>query len=167
MYRRIFLLASNIILIVLFFMPQITRSSENQNRATLNLLAGPYLQHVTQTSITSMWETDQPATSEVEYGQKVPPDQTNSDTHETNIHEITLKNLEPESPYLYRIRSNSAGGEISSDIYTFPTAALTESAFAFVIVGDTRTFPDRFEKIAQLAVLPRNHPYGHVPDDGL
>ena len=57
----------------------------------------PYLQHVTQTSITIMWLTDQPASSTVEFEQNVSLSRNVSLADKRNVHEVELTGLEPET----------------------------------------------------------------------
>jgi len=130
----------------------------------LQFEVGPYLQHVTQTSITIMWLTDQPASSTVEFGQKASLGQKVSLADKKKVHEVALTGLEPETPYFYRVISEADGNKLRSEIYTFQTAVHQESAFAYVVIGDTRTYAKRFEKIAQLAWAERPNFVLHVGD---
>jgi len=128
------------------------------------IIAGPYLQHVTQTSMTIMWETDQPCTSIIEYGRAerlrkndpIPLKNRIEESKKKAIHEVVLKNLAPQTNHLYRVSSANAGGsKTESQIYTFQTAVHRETPFAFVVVGDNRTYPERFAKVMARAWAER------------
>lgn len=128
------------------------------------IVAGPYLQHVTQTSITIMWETNQPCTSAAEYGQaewlkkdkSTPLKNSVEENSNKTIHELDLKGLNVQTDYFYRVTSvNSEGKKVASEIYSFQTAVRRESPFAFVVIGDNRTYPERFAKITARAWAER------------
>ena len=63
------------------------------------IIAGPYLQHVTQTSIVIMWETDIPCTSTLKYGKarfhkdksNAPLDRQLTSDKLNTIHELVLE----------------------------------------------------------------------------
>ncbi len=119
---------------------------------TVEFLAGPYLMHVTQTSIRIMWETAVPSSSEVLYGPSA-AELTNKATGRDNvtIHEVHLTGLKPQTIYFYQVRSKSADGAVGrSDVYCFRTAPHRNTPFAFCVVGDTRTYPDRYAQICEL-----------------
>jgi len=130
----------------------------------LVIIAGPYLQHVTQTSIVIMWETDMPCTSTVKFGKarfhkdksNAPLDQLLTSDKFNTIHELVLENLVPESDYFYQVYShNKEGQDVDSDVLTFQTAVLEGSPYAYVVIGDNRTYPDRFKKLMELAYTER------------
>ena len=143
------------------------------------IIAGPYLQHVTQTTLSIMWETDSPCDSKVAYGQArvlekpkegepkpdAPLDRQAVSKPLKTIHEITLDNLEVQTDYFYRVESSDETGQtVQSDILAFQTAVRDDSAFSFVAMGDTRTYPDRFEKICKLAWAERPNFVIHMGD---
>lgn len=134
------------------------------------IIAGPYLQHVTQTSMVIMWETDVPATSTVKFGKArfvpapgrnkpeptAPLDQLVSSDKMTNIHEIHLENLEPQTDYFYQVVSVGRDGQVlKSEIFIFQTAVLKDSPFAYVVMGDNRTYPERLKKLTEMAYAER------------
>ncbi len=128
-------------------------------------IAGPYLQHVTQTSIVIMWETAEPGPSVVEYGRAVPLTQSVRDDDKVSIHEVSLTGLQPETSYFYCARSIAADGqESASEVLTFKTAVRPETPFAFVVLGDSRTYPDRFARICSLCYAERPDFAIHVGD---
>lgn len=86
----------------------------------MRIVAGPYLQNVAQDAVTIMWQTDEPATSVVEYeqsarlgwsayeGRPQPTYPIRSEVHELRtIHAVRLTGLEAEQEYLYRVSSFS------------------------------------------------------------
>lgn len=76
--------------------------------------------------ITIGWGTDEPATTQVEYGTTAAYGQmTTLNATLMNNHSETLSALQPETVYHYRVRSADAAGNLSlSDDQTFTTAAL-------------------------------------------
>ncbi len=129
------------------------------------IIAGPYLQHVTKTSITIMWETDTPSLSMVRFGKSrflpkgknsAPLDQQVSSTETNTIHELVLNNLEPQTDYFYQVHSHNNGKQgVESKVLTFQTAVKDTSPFAYVVMGDNRTYPERFKKLAEKAFAER------------
>ncbi|MBI4558438.1 MAG: metallophosphoesterase family protein [Candidatus Hydrogenedentes bacterium] len=117
----------------------------------VRIVAGPWLQNVTPTSAVVMWETDAPAPSIVEYGRSATFGQRASSESPASIHEVTLTGLMPETNYFYRAVSGAATSETS----TFQTAVRPNSAFAFVVVGDNRTHPENWKRIADRAHAER------------
>lgn len=129
------------------------------------VLAGPYLQHVTQTGIVVMWETAQPCATVLEYGRTVPLTQRVRDDAQRAIHEVALTGLQPETGYLYCVKSVAPDGrEAASEVSTFKTAVRPETPFAFVVLGDSRTYPDRFARICALCWAERPDFAIHVGD---
>jgi len=89
------------------------------------------------------------------------------------IHEVALKELKVQTNYFYRVSSMTMDGEkVASEIYSFQTAVRKDSPFAFVAMGDTKTYqerPERFEKIIAHAWAERPNfvvNVGDVVDDG-
>ena len=150
---------------------EIQEPSQTQTPVSPKIIAGPYLQHVTQTAITIMWETDTPCRSEVLYGhaRKVPKpkgkdqpkptaplDKKSKTENLRTIHEHTLAGLKTQTNYFYQVYSTDPNGQrAQSDILTFQTAVHEDSAYSFVVMGDTRTYPKRFEKMCGLAWAQR------------
>jgi hypothetical protein len=131
---------------------------------------GPYLQHVTKTSMTIMWETDKPCTSTIKFGKSrfvpkgkkggakpsAPLDQQVSSEETNTIHELVLSDLEPQTDYFYQVHSRfNPKQEVKSEILPFQTAVKDDSAFAYVVMGDNRTYPERFKKLTQKAFAER------------
>jgi hypothetical protein len=77
-------------------------------------------------SATIHWQTDEPATSIVEYGPTTPPDQTEQEPGYTTNHDVTLTRLEECTIYYYRVRSadsldNEAVDDNNGQYYYFET----------------------------------------------
>jgi predicted phosphodiesterase len=101
------------------------------------LVRGPYLQSVTAQSIIVVWETDRPSPGEVAYGETEAYDSRVADPAVGTRHAVTLTGLAPYTVYQYRVES---GGAPLSEGLTFRTAAdPSQTAFTFVVFGDTRT----------------------------
>jgi len=96
---------------------------------------GPYLQHVTQTSITIMWETTEPADSRVDYGLSAEYGSHAASPEPAKIHTVTLTGLKPDTHYFYRVTS----GGLTSEGATFDTAIPADKPFRFAVYGDSRS----------------------------
>ena len=76
------------------------------------------------------WETDEPADSEVEFGNTTSYGGLARDLALAALHELTLIGLEPMTTYHFRVRSTDASGNgpsVSAD-RTFTTSALPDTA---------------------------------------
>ncbi|MEL7499476.1 MAG: metallophosphoesterase [Planctomycetota bacterium] len=117
-----------------------------------DLVVKPYLQWVTQTSITVMWETSVGADGIVTYGETAECKQSVASQDSKHVHEIILNNLKPETQYFYKTISKDASGKtIESDVRTFQTANKTETPFAFAVISDTQGNPTVSGKLAGYA----------------
>ena len=90
----------------------------------------PVITNVSASSETEMsavvsWSTDEPASSQVEYGRTVDYGSiTASDEQLVTSHIVGLESLEPRTFYHFRVKStDQAGNEALSGDYTFATAA--------------------------------------------
>lgn len=114
------------------------------------IIVGPYLQFATQQRITVLWETNQKATTRVDYGRQVPLTEKVVLSEPQRMHEVVLKGLAPQTNYFYRVVSVTEDGvELASEIYSFQTAVKEETAFAFAVIGDTQNNPPVWGKIAE------------------
>ncbi len=105
--------------------------------AAVTLTRGPYLQSVTTDSIIVVWETEEPANSQANYGRTVVYDFVVSSTTSVTHHALTLTDLNPYSVYHYQVSSN--GQPLGEDSTFRAAASPTQTAFLFVAFGDTRT----------------------------
>jgi predicted phosphodiesterase len=111
------------------------------------IIAGPYLQQVTQTGITIMWETGPAASGLVECGKGIPLgrelkvalDHKTAQAGSRQIHKVVLTGLEAGADYSYRVVSRTdAGAEQASEVYTFQTAVGEDTPYTFGIISDTQ-----------------------------
>ena len=101
--------------------------------------------------MTVMWHTSQTASSIVHYGSTISCDQT-SEGNASEIHEVVIEGLEPETQYFYRVESKSASGtSYLSEPATFKTAVNQDTPFAFAVISDTQGNPKVSGELAKLA----------------
>ena len=97
--------------------------------------------HITESSTTINWATDEPATSQVQYGTSDAYGSTTPlDDSLTTSHSVTLTQLKPKTTYHFRIRAvDEAGNEASSKDYTFTTKTtkelLSTSLYSAITIG--------------------------------
>src|SRR5262249_42225316 len=130
----------------------------------------PYLQYVTRTGITIMWETSDPCTAVVEYGPTFPPKLQSKVEKADVMGEVPLKDLEPNTKYFYRVVCTDAEGrKLESKPMTFMTAPGLSDAYSFAVIGDTQRNPVVTGKLAKL-IWERRPNFvvhcGDVVDDG-
>lgn len=104
------------------------------------ILHGPRLSLVSQSSLAITWETDVPATSVVRYGSTSSYGYSVSDTAKVLFHSLGLTGLNPSALYHYQVSSTGAGGTVSSPDYTFSTAVYETQDFDFVSLADSRAW---------------------------
>ncbi len=159
----------NFIILIIFFLliPFLIFSQEKETSLEpyLQFLVTPYLQHSTQTTMTIMWETNLLSNSIVEYGEQTPLKNRAQNDELKTIHEITLTELSPETKYFYRVISQDKKGDyVVSELFTFQTAVRENSPFSFVVIGDSRTYPETFHRIAKRVFSERPNFVLHVGD---
>jgi hypothetical protein len=100
------------------------------------LKKGPYLQFVTSSGVTVMFETDGSASGTVTVRSGGEPDRTVQAEHGT-LHEVRIEGLSPGRRYRYTVRTDGreSGGE-------FSTSPLPGDPFSFVVFGDSRSNAD-------------------------
>jgi hypothetical protein len=121
-----------------------------------NLYIYPYLQHVTPSAITIMWETDVPVVGHVSFHPqgRAGRVKTVSEKRAKKIHEIRLTGLASNSTYRYRVDY----GRVRLQSATFTTAPpLGTSDWNIVVYGDNRSHPKRHRAIVRQirALQPR------------
>lgn len=97
---------------------------------------------ITQTSATIAWATDEPGTSQVEYGTDLSYGATSVLGDDlVTVHNVTLSGLSADRTYHYRVKSrDSLGNEATSGDYTFTmpdTIAPTLSGVSVSAIGET------------------------------
>lgn len=112
--------------------------------ARAEIIKGPYLQNVTRSEITIMWESDRPTVGVVLYGPGPDYGLTAREEAPVRIHEIRLTGLEVEKKYHYRVL---CGSDRSADL-TFHTAVRPETPFTFIYYGDNKSGPHMHRKNA-------------------
>lgn len=134
-------------------------------RDTFHFNAGPYLHFATQNSINIVWETDRMASAVIEYGTKLPLNEKRTIQEPAYIQEITLDDLEPETPYFYQIFAISPDGDtMPSGLLTFATAVQEEAAFSFCIIGDTESRPQINHRLGEMIWEERPNFILHLGD---
>ena len=123
----------------------------NDSEPTFQILVEPYLQYATKTSMTVMWQTSQTASSIVHYGSTIACDQT-IEGNASEIHEVVIEGLEPQTQYFYRVESKSTSGtSYFSKPAIFKTAVNQDTPFAFAVISDTQGNPKVSGELAKLA----------------
>lgn len=122
--------------------------------AQAKILAGPYLQNPTVTSITIRWISDDGHASFVQYGSDLKLTATGpSGIFYKNLgsylHEVTINGLQPNTRYAYRVKSN---GTISEQ-YHFKTAPAVGSPISFLAISDAQMKPDVPMTVAAIGKL--------------
>ncbi|HID56519.1 TPA: metallophosphoesterase family protein, partial [Candidatus Poribacteria bacterium] len=122
------------ILILTLFYLQISAFSE--------IVKGPYLCDVTETSVVICWETDRPTKSAVEYADEARYlasggryDRRVENRDKVELHAVPLQGLKPSTLYHYRVIS----GDDPSEDNTFHTAVTWREPFTVIVYGDCRT----------------------------
>jgi acid phosphatase type 7 len=123
-------------------------------------LVAPYLQFSTKTSMYVLWETREPASTRVDFGEarvnvtRAVLDRSATLPGNRQMHEVLLNGLKPETNYFWQATSVTAAGDtIRSAMYTFKTTVHDSSAYMFALIGDTQRnsrTPWAWEKIADL-----------------
>lgn len=97
---------------------------------------GPYLQNVSRTSITLLWEADDPCAGEVRLLDQEPPRAipVTPGHADDNVYEVVIDGLAPGHRYRYEA---ACGGEVHQG--EFATAPAPGMPFSFVVFGDSRS----------------------------
>ena len=126
-----------------------------------------------------MWETDRPCASAVRFGRArflprpqrnkpkppIPLDRQMVSDRKDTLHEFVLTGLQPQTNYFYQVSSvDGSGQRVQSEVLSFQTAVRRDSPFAFVVIGDTRTYPRRFRKLVERIWQERPNFVLHVGD---
>ncbi|HMP08711.1 MAG TPA: metallophosphoesterase, partial [Lacipirellulaceae bacterium] len=121
---------------------QLTSAKPQPLSDEMQFMVTPYLQFVTKHQITVMWETSRPASGTVRFGETGVLDRKQIGHGEATIHEITLENLEPETPYYYQVEAvDDRGRTIRSPLLSFQTAGHEPTPFAFGVMADMQYNP--------------------------
>ncbi len=108
------------------------------------MLKGPYLQDLAPTSITVMWQLDEPTAARLVV--EGPAGEKAQEVSSARIAEARIENLAPATRYRYRV-------EVGKDVWRgeFATAPEVgaEVPFSFVVVGDTRYSLDAHRRVVE------------------
>jgi hypothetical protein len=108
-------------------------------------LAPPYLQNVTSTGITLMWETAGQFAGRVEYAETIYGRHAEVATGPAaSLQEVHLTGLKPGTTYMYRVLIDDTTTPWSS----FKTAPVAARAVRFAVWGDSRSDPPMHERVA-------------------
>jgi predicted phosphodiesterase len=113
--------------------------------------SGPYLQNVTQGSFTVMWESSgEPSSSKVRFrrqGDLIWKEIVDSGT--TNIHEIEINGLSPDTMYEYQISQGDIQNWIPGNPAPFSTSPYENGEYRIAFYGDSRTYPENHSAVVQ------------------
>jgi hypothetical protein len=122
----------------------------------LEFMVQPFLQYGTQDGMTVVWQTTTTAMAKLHWGETDQCKNVIDGEAESIIHQIRIKELQPETQYFYRAESKTSSREpITSDVRTFQTASLPETPFAFAVISDTQGNPAVSGKFAEMAWAQR------------
>lgn len=132
-------------LFALLFLLNAGLISAQNNAVETKFLVQPYLQFSTQNGMYVLWETKEPATTLVQFGEaranvdKAVLDREVRLEGQRLMHEVLLDNLKAETNYFWQVTTVTQSGErIQTPVYTFKTAVKDSSAYLFGLVGDTQ-----------------------------
>jgi len=113
-----------------------------------HFLAEPYL-FPTDSGMMITFETDRKAKARVLFGEKLPLQSTlPSAPAFENIHQLSIPDLRPGTPYFYQVIAEDESGKIlDSGILTFKTKPEGEVPIVFGVVSDTEARPQINEQI--------------------
>jgi 3',5'-cyclic AMP phosphodiesterase CpdA len=108
------------------------------------MLKGPYLQDLAPSSITIMWELDEPLPAKIVVNG--PGGERTQDANADHIVEARIDGLEPASRYRYRVE---AGGQTWEGEFATAPEAGKDVPFSFVVVGDSRDGVDQHRRVTE------------------
>ena len=125
------------------------------------IIKGPYIQNLSPTGVTILWETDAPTTGSAHLTTAEPASTLSRDLEEPSaIHEAAFTGLTPETDYSYQVKS----GDLTSPLLRFRTPAAEPSGVRFVVYGDTRTRPLEHWRVAEAILRARPQFVLHTGD---
>ena len=131
----------------------------------------PYLQYGTKHSMVVLWETEEAASTRVEYGESRYGDQKPNLSQHVELdgmrtmHEVVIEGLEPETKYFWRVVSTLESGErLESEHSSFRTNVNDSTAFAFVFFSDSQNNPEVWGRVTTLGWLERPNFAIHAGD---
>ena len=95
------------------------------------ITAGPFVRAKVMDSVTIEWETDEPADSQVRFGETEKLEETVEAHQDVQTHQVTLTNLRPgPQKYYYVVSSTDPSGNVGAQATVAVTAAATEPDLA-------------------------------------
>ncbi len=101
----------------------------------------PHLNNITVDGATLIWESKEPYTGSITYGQEGSLDKSVQGDKDGTIHRLRIDGLKAESKYQYSI---TCGDDVRSG--TITTAPATARPITFVLIGDSRRWGTRWEE---------------------
>jgi len=130
-------------------------------RQATEIIKGPYIQNLSPTGVTILWETDAPSTGSARLTTEEPASTLSRDLEEPGtIHEAAFTGLTPATDYSYQVRS----GDLTSPLLRFHTPEAEPSGVRFVVYGDTRTRPLEHWRVAEAILRARPQFVLHTGD---
>ncbi|MFQ5791960.1 MAG: metallophosphoesterase, partial [Acidobacteriota bacterium] len=114
--------------------------------AAVEFFRSPYLQRVTERSVTICWETTVLATGAVVYREKGSEETLVAEVGSSLRQEVVVSELREGTTYDYEVRSPSEAPEVSFTA-SFRTAPVEDVAFTFVVYGDSRHEDDAHREV--------------------
>lgn len=105
---------------------------------------GPYLQKVSRSSVTVMWESDPPCRGSVTLPDETPARTITVEYDDEEMSEVLVDNLEPGRRYRYIVECGDK--RVESE---FATASAAGEPFTFVVLGDTRSNAGSHRRVIQ------------------
>ncbi|GFO62797.1 fibronectin type III domain-containing protein [Geomonas paludis] len=101
------------------------------------ILTGPTISSITDTSAVVEWTTNEPSTGSVAYGLSSTPNLTVADATLATSHRVTLTGLTAETVYYLKVAATDASnnGPTSSSVISFPTVAAPDTTAPVIIEG--------------------------------
>ncbi len=105
---------------------------------TVNFIRQPYLQSLTQNSITVRWRTDIPTDTKVSYGLTTAYGTSIVDNNLTTEHEILINSLQSSTKYFYKVGTSTQDLQGDSENYfmTAKSANTPQNNFRVWVTGD-------------------------------
>lgn len=119
----------------------------------------PYLQMATDRSISVIWETPEPATTEIQVAEHALPfTKTIRLEGKRRLHKVDIDGLAASTNHFYKVRSVLESGRVlETDILTFKTAAAPDEAIRFAFLADTQNNAEVWGDLAQMIWAERPH----------
>ncbi len=112
--------------------------------AAPRMLKGPYLQDLAPTSITVMWQLDEPQPAKLIV--TGPAGEHAQDVSAANIAEARIDGLQPSTRYRYRVEV--AGQSWAGEFATAPPVG-KDVPFSFVVMGDSRNGIEQHRRVVE------------------